>query len=54
MVHLLKTKKGLKCLCKQEIQITSTRMTFDKACFQCDVAYEGYKDLTKKTQADKV
>ena len=26
----------------------------EKACFQNDVAYDKYKDLTKRTQSDKV
>ena len=26
----------------------------DKACFQHDIAYGSYKDLTKRTQSDKV
>ena len=27
---------------------------FDKACFQHDMTYGKYKDLTKRTQSDKV
>ena len=27
---------------------------FDKACFQHDMAYGKYKDLTQRTQSDKV
>ena len=27
---------------------------FDKACFQHDMAYGKYKDLTERTQSDKV
>ena len=27
---------------------------FDKACFQHDMTYDKYKDLTKRTQSDKV
>ena len=30
------------------------RNELDKACFQHDAAYSGYKDLVKRTQADKV
>ena len=26
----------------------------DKACFQHDIAYGGYKDVTKRTESDKV
>ena len=37
---LKKTKKELKSLCRQEIQL-------DKACFQHDMAYGKSKDLTK-------
>ena len=30
------------------------RNDLDKACFQHDMAYGKYKDLTKKTQSDRV
>ena len=42
--HLQKTKKEHKSLKKHEIQ----------ACFQHDMAYGDFKDLTSRTAADKV
>ena len=30
------------------------RNDLDKACFQLDIAYGKYKDLTKRTESDKV
>ena len=44
--HLLKIKKEFKNLKKQEI--------LDKAYFQHDLAYGDFKDLAKRTVADKV
>ena len=52
MVHLQKTKKELKSLCKLEIQIHKSEL--DKAFFQHDMAYGKSKDLAKRTQSDKV
>ena len=53
VVHLLKTKKRLKNLCKQEIQIIFTRTIWIKLV-QHDMAYDGYKDLVKRTESDEV
>ena len=48
VVNLLKTKKEFKTLKKQEIQ------SLDKACFQHDMAYGDFKDLSRRTASDKV
>ena len=45
--------KELESLCRQEIQIIY-KNDFDKACFQHDMAFGKSKDLTKRTQSDKV
>ena len=52
VVHLQKTKKELKSLCKLEIQIHKSEL--DKAFFQHDMAYGKSKDLAKRTQSYKV
>ena len=39
---------------KQEIQAIFTKNELDKTCFQHDMAYGDFKDLTKRTAADKV
>ena len=56
MDHLLKIKKEFKDLKKQEI-LGDTSYTYknelDKACFQHDMAYGDFKDLAKRTAADK-
>ena len=50
MVHSLKIKKRIKKkLKKQEIQ-----NELNKACFQHGMAYGDFKDLNKRTFADKV
>ena len=54
MVHLLKTKKEFKKLCKREIQIMFTRMMLIKLFFQHDMAYGKYKDSNKRRESDKV
>ena len=54
MDHLLKTKKEYKNLKKQEIQDIIYRNELDKACFQHDIANGDFKDLAKRTAADKV
>ena len=56
MVHLLKTKKESKNLKKQEIQdfYNIYRNELDKAYFQHDIAYGKFKNLAKRTAADKV
>ena len=43
-----KKKKEFKNLCKQEIQ------DLDKTCFQHDMAYSKYKDLTKRIESGKI
>ena len=48
VVHLLKAKNEFKNLSKQKIQLGN------KACFQHDITYGRYKDLTKRTESDKV
>ena len=50
MVHLQKTKRELKSLCRLETQNNE----LDKACFQHDMTYGKSKDLAKRTQSDKV
>ena len=52
MVHLGKTKKELKNLCRPEIQILFTKMILIKLVF--NMAYGKYKDLIKRPQSDKV
>ena len=54
VVHLPETKKELKSLCRLEIHILFTEMNLIKACFQHDMAYGKSKELTKRTQSDKV
>ena len=53
VVHLLKTKKELKNLCRLEIQILFTKTILIKL-FQHDMAYGKTKDLARRTQWDKV
>ena len=51
--HLQKTKKECKNLKKQEVyNIFINKL--DKACFQHDMAYENYKDLSRRTDSDKI
>ena len=45
--NLLKTKKEYRILKKQENEL-------DKGCFQHDMAYGDFKDLNRRTAADKV
>ena len=53
MEHLQKTKKENKKLKKLEIyDIYQNRL--DKACFQHDIAYGDFKDLTRRTASDKI
>ena len=54
VVHLPKTKKELKSLCKLEIQTFFYRNELDKACFQHDMGYGKSKKLAKRTQSGKV
>ena len=53
VVHLLKIKKELKNLSKQEDTHYIFRNDLDKACFQHDMAYGSYNDLIKRTKSDK-
>ena len=53
MVHLLKTKKGIKFTQTGNADYIY-KNDLDKACFQHDMAYGKYKDLTKRTQSNKV
>ena len=50
--HLLKTKKEK----FKETGDTSYiyKNELDKACFQHDMSYEGFKDLARRTASDKV
>ena len=50
--HLLKTKKELKNLKKQAKYIY--RNSFDKNCFQQDIAYGNFKEWARITASDKV
>ena len=54
VVHLPKTKKEFKSLCKLEIQTFFYRNELDKACFQHDMGYGKSKKLAKRTQSGKV
>ena len=54
VVHLLKIKKELKNLKKQEIEAIFTKINLIKACFQHDVAYGDFKDLARRTPSDKI
>ena len=54
VVRLLKTKKELKNLCRQEIQILFTEMSLIKIYFQHYMAYGKSKDLARRTKSDKV
>ena len=45
--NLLKTKKKFKSLKRPEIQ-NILKNELDKACFQHDMAYGDFKDLTKR------
>ena len=53
MVPLLKSKKELKNVCSQEIQILFREISQKQACFQLDMAYGKSKDLAKRSQSDK-
>ena len=54
MAHLLKIKKELKILKKQEIQDIFIKNKLDKACFQHIMVYGDFKDLNRRLIADKV
>ena len=48
-----KNKKEFRNLKKQEIQTTYCKNKLDKACFQHDMAYGGFKDLVRRTAPAK-
>ena len=52
--HSQKTKKEYKNLKKQEIHHISIKNGLDKDCFQHDMVYGCFKNLTRRTAADKV
>ena len=54
MDHLLKTKKESKSLKETGDSRYIYRNELDKGCFQHDMAYGNFKDLTKRTVADKI
>ena len=54
MDHLLKIKKEFKNLKKTGDTSYIYKNELDKACFQHDMAYGDFKDLPKRTAADKV
>ena len=51
--HLKKTKKEYKNLEKQDSQYIYQK-ELDKACFQRDMAYGDFKDITRRTASDKI
>ena len=53
MDHLQKTKKNYKSFKKQKIHDMFIKKKLDKACFQYDMAYEGFNDLTRRTASNK-
>ena len=53
-VHSLKTRKKLNIHADRKYKIYIYKSDLDKACFQHDMAYCKYKDLTKRTQSHKV
>ena len=54
MDHLLKTKKEFKSLKKTVDSTYNYKNELDKACFQHDIAYEHFKDLSRRKASDKV
>ena len=51
--HLLKATKEYKHLKKQEIQDYICQNELDGACFQHDMVYEDFKDVSRRTAFDK-
>ena len=51
--HLLKTKKEFKNSKKRDTNYIYKNEP-DKACFQHDMAYGDFKDLTRRTASDKI
>ena len=54
MVQSPETKKELKSLCRQETQILFTKMSLIRLVFNMIWLIAKKKDLTKRTQSDKV
>ena len=55
MEHLLKTKKRIQKLKKKTGDSRYTyRKELHKACFQHEMTYGDFKDLARRTAADKV
>ena len=54
MAHSLKTKTECKSLKNSLDSRYIYRNELDKACFQHDMAYGNFKDLARRTAADKV
>ena len=54
VVHLQKTKKEYKNLKNQEIHDIFIKKELDEACFQHDMSYGDFKDLTRRTASDKI
>ena len=54
MDYLLKTKKEFKNLKETRDTKYIYRNELDKACFQHDMAYEDFKDVSRRTASDKV
>ena len=52
--HLLKTKKEIQKFKETEDSRYIYRHKLDKGCFQHDIVYRDFKDLPRKTAADKV
>ena len=53
-VHLLKIKKKFKKIKENGDSKYIYQNKLDKACFQHDIAYRNFKDLNRRTIADKV
>ena len=53
MDHLQKTNKEYKNLKKQDLRYIY-RNKLDKDCFQHDMAYGDFKNLTRRTASDKI
>ena len=54
MVHSLKIKKELKKIKETRDSRYIYQNELDKACFQHDITYGDFKDLNRRTYADKV
>ena len=54
MFHFLEIKKGFKKLKETGDKKYIYRNGLNRACFRNDIDYSRYKDLSKRTQSDKV